>query len=136
MVKEGGGLSKGERDDRRRDQRGQRLHYCVIAHGAWCASTRSSRSSRKSGGDQLRKADISPRQRAMLDFAMKVALRSCEIEEADFAACGGGVHRRGRVGHRLDRSVLRDEQSDRERDRDAANDEFYMMGRAPKARAS
>ena len=32
-----------------------------------------------------RKADITPRQRAMLDFAMKVCERSHEIEEADFA---------------------------------------------------
>jgi uncharacterized peroxidase-related enzyme len=32
-----------------------------------------------------RKADISPRQRAMLDFAMKVCLHSDQIEEADFA---------------------------------------------------
>ena len=33
-----------------------------------------------------RKADITPRQRAMLDFAMKVCLRSHEIEDADFSA--------------------------------------------------
>jgi uncharacterized peroxidase-related enzyme len=33
-----------------------------------------------------RKADITPRQKAMLDFAMKVCLRSHEIEESDFAA--------------------------------------------------
>ena len=33
-----------------------------------------------------RKADIAPRQRAMLDFAMKVCERSHEVEEADFAA--------------------------------------------------
>jgi uncharacterized peroxidase-related enzyme len=32
-----------------------------------------------------RKADISPRRRAMLDFAMKVSLHSGEIEDADFA---------------------------------------------------
>ena len=33
-----------------------------------------------------RKADITPRQRAMLDFAMKVCLRSAEIDDADFEA--------------------------------------------------
>ena len=33
-----------------------------------------------------RKADISPRQRAMLDFAMKVCQNSHAIEEADFTA--------------------------------------------------
>jgi uncharacterized peroxidase-related enzyme len=40
--------------------------------------------------DQLavnyRKADITPRQRAMLDFAMKVCLHSDAVEEADFVA--------------------------------------------------
>jgi len=38
-----------------------------------------------------RKADISPRQRAMLDFAMKVCLNSHEINEDDFAA----LHKHG-----------------------------------------
>ncbi|MFZ4481283.1 MAG: peroxidase-related enzyme, partial [Rhodoferax sp.] len=33
-----------------------------------------------------RKADITPRQRAMLDFAMKVCLKSDEICDADFQA--------------------------------------------------
>jgi uncharacterized peroxidase-related enzyme len=33
-----------------------------------------------------RKADISPRQRAMLDFAMKVCLASHTLEDADFDA--------------------------------------------------
>ena len=40
--------------------------------------------------DQLavnyRKADITPRQRAMLDFATKVCTDSAAVEEADFAA--------------------------------------------------
>ena len=33
-----------------------------------------------------RKADITPCQRAMLDFAMKVCLKSDEINDEDFAA--------------------------------------------------
>ena len=32
-----------------------------------------------------RKADITPRQRAMLDFAMKVAERSQAVDDADYA---------------------------------------------------
>ena len=32
-----------------------------------------------------RKADITPRQKAMLDFAMKVSARAQEVDEADFA---------------------------------------------------
>jgi uncharacterized peroxidase-related enzyme len=33
-----------------------------------------------------RKADITPRQRAMLDFAMKVSRASAEVEDADIQA--------------------------------------------------
>ena len=61
-------------------------HYCVIAHGAILRI----RAKNPQIADQIainyRKADITPRQRAMLDFAMKVCLRSHEIDEADFAA--------------------------------------------------
>jgi len=37
-------------------------------------------------GVNYRKADITPRQRAMLAFALKVAERSGEIDEEDYAA--------------------------------------------------
>jgi uncharacterized peroxidase-related enzyme len=57
--------------------------YCVIAHGAILRV----RAKNPLLADQIainyRKADITPRQRAMLDFAMKVALHSAEVEEAD-----------------------------------------------------
>jgi len=36
-----------------------------------------------------RKADLTPRRRAMIEFALKVALRSHEIEEADFELLEG-----------------------------------------------
>jgi uncharacterized peroxidase-related enzyme len=58
--------------------------YCVVAHGAIVRIR--ARDSRLS--DQLatnhRKADITPRQMAMLDFAMKVAVDSASIADADF----------------------------------------------------
>ena len=60
--------------------------YCVIAHGAILRV----RAKNPLIADQVavnwRKADISERQRAMLDFAMKVALAAQEIGEADHAA--------------------------------------------------
>ncbi len=60
--------------------------YCVVSHGAIVRI----RAKHPLLADQLainyRKADITPRQRAMLDFAMKVALRSNEVEDADFEA--------------------------------------------------
>jgi len=60
--------------------------YCVIAHGAILRI----RAKHPLIADQVavnyRKADITPRQRAMLDFALAVALRSHDVGDADIAA--------------------------------------------------
>ena len=60
--------------------------YCVVAHGAILRI----RARNPLVADQVavnhRKADITPRQRAMLDFAMKVSQASAEVTDADFAA--------------------------------------------------
>jgi uncharacterized peroxidase-related enzyme len=61
-------------------------HYCVIAHGAILRI----RAKNPQIADQIainyRKADITPRQRAMLDFAIKVSAEAHKISDADFAA--------------------------------------------------
>lgn len=58
--------------------------YCVVAHGAVLRI----RAKNPRVADQLatnyRKAEITPRQMAMLDFAVKLSTRGGEIEEADF----------------------------------------------------
>src|SRR5690606_4137468 len=60
--------------------------YCVIAHGAILRI----RAKNPLIADQIavnyRKADITPRQRAMLDFAMKVALEAQTVGDDDFKA--------------------------------------------------
>jgi uncharacterized peroxidase-related enzyme len=60
----------------------------VVAHGAILRI----RAKNPRLGEQValnhRKAEITPRQRAMLDFAMKVATRSVEIDDEDYAALG------------------------------------------------
>jgi uncharacterized peroxidase-related enzyme len=60
-------------------------HYCVVAHGAILRI----RAKNPQIADQIainyRKADITPRQQAMLDFAMKVSRAAEEISEQDFA---------------------------------------------------
>lgn len=60
--------------------------YCVVAHGAVLRI----RSKNALVADQVainhRKADISPREMAMLDFAMKVCLNSKEVSDADYNA--------------------------------------------------
>lgn len=57
--------------------------YCVIAHGAVLRI----RAKNPRVADQLatnyRKAEITPRQRAMLDFALKLSTRGGEVEETD-----------------------------------------------------
>ena len=61
-------------------------HYCVVAHGAILRIY----SKKPLLGDQIatnyRKTPLSPRERAMLDFALKVALTSHTIADEDFAA--------------------------------------------------
>ncbi|PUE17467.1 peroxidase-related enzyme [Limnohabitans sp. MMS-10A-178] len=59
--------------------------YCVVAHGAILRIYEKKPLVADQVAINYRKADISPRQRAMLDFAMKVCLRSDQIEDGDFA---------------------------------------------------
>ena len=60
--------------------------YCVVAHGAILRIYEKKPLVADQVAVNYRKADISPRQRAMLDFAMKVCTDSDKVEDADFAA--------------------------------------------------
>jgi uncharacterized peroxidase-related enzyme len=60
--------------------------YCVVAHGALLRIYEKKPLVADQVAVNHRKADISPRQRAMLDFALKVCERSSEIDDTDFAA--------------------------------------------------
>ncbi|MEY3611714.1 MAG: hypothetical protein RJB14_1436 [Pseudomonadota bacterium] len=60
--------------------------YCVVAHGAILRIYEKKPLVADQVAVNYRKADISPRQRAMLDFAMKVCTASHEVEHADFEA--------------------------------------------------
>ena len=59
-------------------------HYCVIAHGAILRVYAKNPLIADQVAVNYRKADLSPRQMAMLDFALKVALHSHAIQDADF----------------------------------------------------
>ena len=81
------GLSKGEREMIvTTTSAANHCLYCVVAHGAILRIYEKKPLVADQVAINYRKADISPRQRAMLDFAMKVCQHSNEIEEADFAA--------------------------------------------------
>ena len=87
MLKEEGSLTKGDREMIvTTTSAANNCLYCVVAHGAILRIYEKKPLVADQVAVNYRKADISPRQRAMLDFAMKVCLRSHEVEEADFTA--------------------------------------------------
>jgi uncharacterized peroxidase-related enzyme len=129
-----GGLTKAEREMIVvATSSANQCQYCVIAHGAILRI----RAKNPLIADQIavnyRKADITPRQRAMLDFAMKVSLEAGKISEQDFAALAGhgwsdddawdiaAIAAFFALSNRMANvTAMR------------PNDEFYMLGRLPK----
>ena len=63
-----------------------RCFYCLVAHGAAVRVLSGSAELADTLAANYRVADLPPRQRAMLDFAAKMAAASHEIVEADRAA--------------------------------------------------
>jgi uncharacterized peroxidase-related enzyme len=138
MLKEEGSLSKGDREMIvTATSAANQCLYCVVAHGALLRIYEKKPLVADQVAVNYRKADITPRQRAMLDFAMKVSQRSHEIEESDFAALQahgfsdediwdiaaitaffGLSNRMASFSNML------------------PNPEFYLMGRVPRARNS
>ena len=87
MLREGSGLTKGDREMIvTTTSAANNCLYCVVAHGAILRIYEKKPLVADQVAVNYRKADITPRQRAMLDFAMKVCLHSDEIEDADFTA--------------------------------------------------
>ena len=81
------GLSKGEREMIvTTTSAANHCLYCVVAHGAILRIYEKKPLVADQVAVNYRKAEIPPRQRAMLDFAMKVCQHSDEIGEADFEA--------------------------------------------------
>ncbi|MCT4333968.1 peroxidase-related enzyme [Paracoccus sp. YLB-12] len=60
--------------------------YCVVAHGAILRIRAKNPLIADQVAVNYRKADITPRQKAMLDFGMKVSARAQEVGDQDFAA--------------------------------------------------
>jgi uncharacterized peroxidase-related enzyme len=136
LMEKEGGLSKAEREMIVVATSGaNHCQYCVVAHGAILRI----RAKNPLVADQVainyRKADITPRQRAMLDFAMKVALESHAVGDADIEAA--------RAAGFSDEDVwdiaaiaaffaLSNRMANFTGMR--PNDEFYLMGRVPKGK--
>ena len=87
LLKETGSLTKGEREMIIvATSAVNQCLYCVVAHGAILRVYEKKPLVADQVAVNHRKADITPRQRAMLDFAMKVCTASHTVDEADFAA--------------------------------------------------
>ena len=87
MLREESGLSKGDREMIvTTTSAANSCLYCVVAHGAILRIYEKKPLVADQVAVNYRKADISPRQRAMLAFAMKVCLESDKVDDEDFAA--------------------------------------------------
>jgi uncharacterized peroxidase-related enzyme len=87
LMDKPGNLSKAEREMIvAATSSANQCQYCVIAHGAILRIRAKNPLIADQVAVNYRKADIAPRQKAMLDFAMKVSGRSHEVGDADFAA--------------------------------------------------
>jgi uncharacterized peroxidase-related enzyme len=134
LMEKDGGLSKAEREMIVvATSSFNNCEYCVIAHGAILRI----RAKNPLIADQIAinylKADITPRQRAMLDFAMKVCREAQAIAEDDFTVLSGhgfsdddiwdiaAIASFFALSNRMAHFTgMR------------ANPEFYLMGRVPK----
>ncbi len=87
MLNEDSGLSKGDREMIvTTTSAANQCLYCVVAHGAILRIYEKNPLVADQVATNYRKADITPRQRAMLDFAMKVCQQSHAVNDADFDA--------------------------------------------------
>ena len=87
MLKEDGHLTKGDREMIvTATSAANNCLYCVVAHGAILRIYEKKPLVADQVAVNYLKADITPRQKAMLDFAMKVCQQSDQIQDQDFAA--------------------------------------------------
>jgi uncharacterized peroxidase-related enzyme len=87
MLREESSLTKGDREMIvTATSAANQCLYCVVAHGALLRIYEKKPLLADQVAINYKKADISLRQRAMLDFAMKVSTHSQAVDEADFAA--------------------------------------------------
>ena len=134
MLREGSSLTKGEREMIVvATSAANQCLYCVVAHGAILRIYEKNPLVADQVAVNYRKADITPRQRAMLDFAMKVCTASHTVNDADYEALRA---------HGFDDEVIWDITgitaffglSNRMANVISMrpNDEFFLLGRVPR----
>ncbi|HEX9114143.1 MAG TPA: peroxidase-related enzyme [Nitrospirota bacterium] len=134
LMEKEGGLTRAEREMIVVATSGiNQCPYCVLAHGAILRVRAKNALIADQVAVNYRKADITPRQKAMLEFAVKVSLHAEEIGDADFDALRqegfsdediwdiGAISAFFALSNRIANMIdLR------------PNDEFYLIGRLPK----
>ncbi|CAL78402.1 conserved hypothetical protein; putative peroxidase related protein [Bradyrhizobium sp. ORS 278] len=136
LMEKDGGLTKAEREMIVvATSSANQCQYCVIAHGAILRIRAKNPLIADQVAINYRKADITPRQRTMLDFAMKVALEAHTVGEADFktlAEHGFSDDDVWDIAAIAAFFALSNRMANVTGMR--PNDEFYLMGRLPKAK--
>ena len=90
LMEKDGGLSKAEREMIVvATSSANQCHYCVVAHGAILRIRAKNPQIADQIANNYRKADITPRQKAMLDFALKVCREAHLTSERDFTELRG-----------------------------------------------
>jgi uncharacterized peroxidase-related enzyme len=135
LMEKAGGLSKAEREMIVVATSGaNQCQYCVVAHGAILRIRAKNPLVADQVATNYRKADITPRQKAMLDFAMKVALASHEVDDGDLEALrqhGFSDEDAWDIAAIAAFFALSNRMANVTSMR--PNDEFYLMGRVAKA---
>lgn len=86
LMEKPGNLTKAEREMIVvATSNANQCQYCVVAHGAILRVRAKNPLIADQVAVNYRKADITPRQKAMLDFAMKVSARAYEVGDDDVA---------------------------------------------------
>src|SRR6202140_501956 len=89
LMDKDGGLTKAEREMIVvATSSVNQCHYCVVAHGAILRIRAKNPLLADQVAINYRKADITPRQKAMLDFAIKVSTSAHAVSDEDFATLG------------------------------------------------
>src|SRR5512139_1076833 len=90
LMEKDSGLTKAEREMIVvATSAANQCQYCVVAHGAILRVRARNPLIADQVAANYRKADITPRQRAMLDFAMKVSQRAYEVDDSDIVDLKG-----------------------------------------------
>ncbi len=134
LMERPGGLSKGEREMIVVATSGlNHCTYCVVAHGAILRIREKSPNLAEQVATNYRKAPISERQRAMLDFAAKVSQHSSALCDKDVAALrehGFDMEDVWDIGAIASFFAMSNRMADMSGM--PPNDEFYLLGRIPR----